>query len=66
VRAGTDALGRVLMYAPSPNQPGSSVSHYDTSATPNQLMEPSINADLRHEVRPPFDLTYPLLQDIGW
>jgi hypothetical protein len=66
VRAGTDPLGRVLMYAPRPNQPGSSVSHYDTSATPNQLMEPAINADLRHEVKPPFDLTYPLLKDIGW
>jgi hypothetical protein len=66
VRAGTDPLGRVLMYAPRPNQPGSSVSHYDTSATPNQLMEPAINADLRHEAKPPFDLTYPLLKDIGW
>jgi hypothetical protein len=66
VRAGTDLLGRVLMYAPRPNQPGSSVSHYDTSATPNQLMEPAINADLTHEVKPPYDLTYPLLKDIGW
>lgn len=66
VRAGTDALGRVLMYAPRPNQPGSSVSHYDTSATPNLLMEPAINADLRHAVKPPYDLTLPLLKDIGW
>jgi hypothetical protein len=66
VRAGTDVLGRVLMYAPRPNQPGSSVSHYDTSATPNQLMEPAINGDLRHEVQPPFDLTLPPLRDIGW
>lgn len=66
VRAGTDAMGRVLMYAPNPNQPGSSVSHYDTSATPNLLMEPAINADLTHEVKPPYDLTYPLLKDIGW
>jgi hypothetical protein len=66
VRAGTDALGRVLMYAPRPNQPGSSVSHYDTSATPNQLLEPAINADLRHAVQPPADLTLPLLKDIGW
>jgi hypothetical protein len=66
VRAGTDALGRVLMYAPNPLQPGSSVSHYDTSATPNQLMEPAINADLTHEVKPPYDLTLPLLKDIGW
>jgi hypothetical protein len=66
VRAGTDVQGRVLMYAPNPNQPGSSVSHYDTSATPNQLMEPAINADLTHEVKPPYDLTFPLLKDIGW
>lgn len=66
LRAGTDAAGRVLMYAPNPNQPGSSVSHYDTSLTPNQLMEPAINADLTHEVKPPRDLTYPLLKDIGW
>lgn len=66
VRAGTDPSGRVLMYAPRPNQPGSSVSHYDTSAKPNQLMEPAINGDLAHEVKPPYDLTYPLLKDIGW
>jgi len=66
VRAGADASGRVLMYATDPNLPGSSVSHYDTSAIPNQLMEPSINDDLSHEVRPPRDLTYPLLRDIGW
>jgi hypothetical protein len=66
VRAGTDLAGRVLMYATDPNLPGSSVSHYDTSAIPNQLMEPSINDDLSHEVRPPRDLTYPLLRDIGW
>ncbi|MYM90282.1 peptidase [Rugamonas sp. FT82W] len=66
IRAGTDAGGRVLMYAPDPNQPGSSVSHYDVSAFPNQLMEPSINGDLTHEVAPPRDLTFPLLRDIGW
>jgi hypothetical protein len=66
VRAGTDAMGRVLMYAPNPNQPGSSVSHYDISATPNQLMEPAISGDLTHEVKPPFDLAFPLLKDIGW
>ena len=66
LRAGTDLVGRVLMYEPQPNQPGSSVSHYDTSATPNQLMEPAINADLRHEVKPPYDLSYPLLKNIGW
>ncbi len=66
IRAGTDAAGRVLMYAPDPNQPGSSVSHYDVSAFPNLLMEPSINGDLTHEVSPPHDLSFPLLRDIGW
>jgi len=64
--AGADALGRALMYAPNPYQGGSSVSHWDISAFPNQLMEPAINADLTHEVTPPQDLTFRLLQDIGW
>ncbi|WP_229424933.1 PA domain-containing protein [Massilia sp. Se16.2.3] len=64
--AGTDTRRRILMYTPTVNAPGSSVSHYTTEAKPNQLMEPSINSDLTHEVTPPRDLTYPLLQDIGW
>ena len=64
--AGADSAGRALMFAPSPFQSGSSVSHYDTSASRNQLMEPSINGDLTQSVVPPQDLTMPLLQDIGW
>jgi hypothetical protein len=64
--AGTDAAGRILLYTPSVLEPGSSVSHYTTEAKPNQLMEPAINGDLSHQVTPPRDLTYPLLQDIGW
>ena len=64
--AGTDLRRRILMYTPTTNVPGSSVSHYTTEAKPNQLMEPSINSDLTHAVTPPRDLTYPLLQDIGW
>jgi hypothetical protein len=64
--AGTDSAGRMLMYAPSPFQPGSSVSHWDTTATPNQLMEPGINTDLTHQVTLPKDLTLTLLQEIGW
>lgn len=66
MRAGADASGRLLMFAPNPYQSGSSVSHYDTSAFPNLLMEPAINGDLTHEVTPPFDLSFPLLRDIGW
>ena len=64
--AGADALGRVKMFAPNPFQPGSSVSHFDRSAAPNLLMEPSINGDLTQAVSPPLDLTLPLFQDIGW
>ena len=32
--------GNVPMYAPSPYEEGSSVSHWDTSVSPNELMEP--------------------------
>ncbi|WP_082551926.1 PA domain-containing protein [Massilia sp. Root351] len=64
--AGADPERRMLMYAPDPLQPGSSVSHYSTAAKPNQLMEPAISGDLSHEVAPPRDLTLPLLKDIGW
>lgn len=64
--AGADAFGRLLMFAPNPFQGGSSVSHYDTSATPNLLMEPSINGNLTQAVGPPKDLTLPLFVDIGW
>jgi hypothetical protein len=66
VRSGADAVGRLLMYTPSPFQSGSSISHWDTSAFPNLLMEPAINGDLTHSVVPPQDLTFPLLVDIGW
>ena len=64
--AGADLLGRALLFTPNPFQGGSSVSHFDTLATPNQLMEPAINGDLLHTVLPPYDLTFRLLQDIGW
>jgi len=64
--AGADALGRAQMYAPNPFQSGSSVSHFDTSMSRNQLMEPAINGDLTQSVLPPQDLTYRLFQDIGW
>jgi hypothetical protein len=64
--SGTDWVRRVRMYSPEDYAPGSSVSHYSVDTRPNQLMEPAINADLLHDVTPPHDLTYPLLQDIGW
>ncbi len=59
--AGADNANRVLMYAPNPVQLGSSVSHWDVTATPNLLMEPAINADLTG-----VDMTTFLFEDIGW
>ena len=59
---GTDGQGRLLTYTSVPMAPGSSISHWDVTASPNLLMEPFINNDLSHGV----DLTLPLLRDIGW
>ena len=64
--AGTDSAGRIRMYTPTDYAPGSTVSHFSTDAKRNQLMEPSISADLGHTVDGPVDLTYALLKDIGW
>jgi len=64
--AGADSSGGPLLYAPSSFQSGSSVSHWDLSLFPNQLMEPNIASDLFHSVTPPRDLTFSLLKDIGW
>ena len=64
--AGADANNHALLYTPNPVAPGSTISHYDDGAFPNQLMEFAINADLTHEVKPPKDLTLPLLRDVGW
>jgi hypothetical protein len=64
--AGADPQGRAQMYVPNPFQSGSSVSHFDTTMSRNQLMEPAINGDLTQSLIPPEDLTFRLLQDIGW
>jgi hypothetical protein len=66
VYAGADPLGRALLYTPNPVQPGSTISHFDTIAFPNQLMEPAINGDLTHSVKPPQDMTLPEMRDVGW
>jgi hypothetical protein len=60
--AGADSKGRVLLYATDPVIPGSTISHWDPSATPNLLMEPNDTPDLAQGV----DLTLPALLDIGW
>jgi hypothetical protein len=66
VRAGADPFGKPLLFTPNPFQGGSSVSHWDVSAFPNQLMEPSISGDLTHNVITPSDMTFSQMQDIGW
>lgn len=58
---GVGPSGHVRMYAPNPQAPGSSVSHYDTAVTPNELMEPLYTGP-NHNVT----LTFDLLRDIGW
>ena len=56
------ATGRVELFTPNPVQAGSSVSHWNTTASPNLLMEPAINTGLPLTG----DLTRQLLRDIGW
>lgn len=53
---------QLRLFAPSLFQSGSSVSHWTTDASPNLLMEPSINPNLDREL----DLTLTQMKDIGW
>jgi Ca2+-binding RTX toxin-like protein len=53
--------GRAQMYAPDPIRSGSSVAHFNTTLTPNELMEPSYTG-MNHNV----DLTLAAYEDIGW
>ena len=62
--AGASPEGFVRLYAPNPVEPGSSKSHWDRGASPNLLMEPSINSDL--DPSNYLDLSPNLLEDIGW
>jgi hypothetical protein len=61
-RSGADDSHHPLMFAPSPLQGGSSLSHWDVQAYPNLLMEPAINTSLHDDV----DLARELFEDIGW
>jgi hypothetical protein len=53
--------GHARLHAPSPVQPGSSVSHFSTDAFPDQLMEPSYTGP-NHDP----GMAMPLLCDLGW
>ncbi len=58
---GRQADGRVEMYAPKPIESGSSTSHFSTTLSPNELMEPFATGAIR-DLR----LTAALLDDVGW
>jgi hypothetical protein len=56
----TGAGARMRMFAPGAFSPGSSISHWDTTCTPDLLMEPVFTG------RAFLDLTPALLADLGW
>ncbi len=53
--------GYAIMYAPNPREAGSSVSHFDKSFSPNELMEP-VYTGANHVAL----LADKLLFDVGW
>jgi hypothetical protein len=56
-----DTGGTVAIYAPSPYEGGSSISHWDTSLNPDELMEP-IYTGPNHDA----GLAIAALEDLGW
>jgi PA domain len=65
VYQGADASDQMFVFTPQPLIGGSSVSHWDDSATPNLLMEPALNPGLAHQVEGT-DLSLALMRDVGW
>ena len=61
-RAGENLAGDVLLYTPSVYSEGSSVGHWDSSASPPLLMMPTISPSLPRDL----DLTPAALRDVGW
>jgi hypothetical protein len=60
--AGRDPVsGHVQMFAPNPQQAGSSVSHWDTALAPNEIMEPVYTGSNHNP-----GLAVALLADLGW
>lgn len=56
------STGRIQLFTPEVIQSGSSISHWDTEAFTNLLMEPSINTGLPLDL----DMTRQQMRDIGW
>jgi len=61
--AGADEHGHPRLYVPAVYTSGSSMYHFDTSASPNLLMEPNLSSDLPADS---VDLTLNEMFDIGW
>jgi uncharacterized repeat protein (TIGR01451 family)/MYXO-CTERM domain-containing protein len=59
--AGMDASGQLLLYTPSVSSNGSTLSHWDITATPDLLMEPFLGDVARN-----LDVTPAALADMGW
>ena len=59
---GTTPNGHLKLFAPTTFDASSSVSHWDSSATPNLLMEPNYHTDTGNHT----DLTTCALYDMGW
>jgi len=64
LNAGANASGRLRLYAPDPVESGSSVSHWDATASPDLLMEPFTSETVRGALG--VDFTSCMLADIGW
>ena len=60
-RLGAHSSGRALLYAPTTVAPGSSVSHWDVTATPDLLMEPFTSLEVFDQL----DLTPAQFKDVG-
>lgn len=63
ILAGADVSGHPKLYVPLTFTNGSSMYHFDVTATPDLLMEPDVNSDLPSDS---VDLTLNELFDIGW
>ncbi len=63
ILAGADVSGHAKLYVPLTFADGSSMYHFDVTATPNLLMEPDVNSDLPSDK---VDLTLNEMFDIGW
>lgn len=59
---GFSSAGHLKLYAPATFDASSSVSHWDSSATPNLLMEPRYSSTTGNHT----DLTTCALYDMGW